>query len=67
MLYLMCFLFPPLACLAAGRLFATVLNGLICCTIVGIPLAWLHAWCVVKSSYREHQRVYVVEGRRRRR
>ena len=50
MLYLMVFILPPLACLMAGRFWQSVLNALFCLTVVGMPIAVLHAWQVVKGQ-----------------
>lgn len=51
--YLAALLFPPLACLGVGKFGACILNTLICLTIVGIPLAMMHAWYVVKEADRD--------------
>ena len=61
MLYVLALLFPPLACIGAGKFWHFILNTIFCATLIGIPIAWIHAWCVVKGSYREiaGTRVYV--------
>ena len=51
MLYLLALTLPPVACLCAGRFWHAVLNLALCLTLVGIPVAVIHAWCVVKGSY----------------
>jgi uncharacterized membrane protein YqaE (UPF0057 family) len=50
MLYLLALLAPPIACLAAGRFWHAALNFLLCCTLIGIPVAMIHAWYVVKAT-----------------
>lgn len=52
MLYILVFVCPPLACLGAGKFLSSILNALLCVTIVGMPLAMMHAWGVVKASYK---------------
>ena len=67
MLYLIALLCPPLACLMAGRFCSFMVNAFLCGTIIGIPIALIHAWLVVQSSYQaDNITVYqsVVIGRR---
>jgi hypothetical protein len=51
MLYLMAIACPPLACLCAGRFLHSVLSFFMTLSVVLIPVAWVHAWMVVKGSY----------------
>lgn len=60
MLYVLAFLLPPLACVGAGRFTHSLLNSLLCLTVVGYPLAVVHAWFVVKGSYESTARMPMV-------
>lgn len=51
MLYILGFFFPPLAVLLCGRIFQTILNLILCVTVIGLPLAVLHAWLIVYDTY----------------
>lgn len=51
MLYILVFVCPPLAVLGAGKFFGSIMNALLCLTIIGMPLAMIHAWYAVKESY----------------
>jgi uncharacterized membrane protein YccF (DUF307 family) len=50
MLYILALCCPPLACLGAGRFWHAVLSLALCVTLVGIPVAMIHAWFVVKGA-----------------
>lgn len=51
MLYLLALIAPPLAVLMAGKFWHAVLNFIMCCTILLIPVAMVHAWLKVQESY----------------
>ena len=51
MLYILGFFIPFVAVLMCGRIFQSVLNFILCCTVVGIPIAIIHAWVIVYNTY----------------
>lgn len=62
MLYLLALLAPPLACIGAGKFWHAVLNLLLCFTFIGIPVAMIHAWMVVKYSYQMVPGIMIVNN-----
>lgn len=60
MLYILALILPPLACLGAGKFWHAVLNTCLCLTVIGYPVAMLHAWFVVQGSYQRECRGSVV-------
>lgn len=64
MLYVLALTIPPLACIGAGKFLHSLINSFLCLTLVGYPLAMVHAWFVVKGSYGGDGRVTVVNNLR---